>query len=234
MREDNPIIVALDVGEKERALGLVEELKDLAGGFKVGLELIHRVGFGIIKEIRERGGRVFYDGKFNDIPHTVAQAGRACVSLGVWMFNVHSFGGRDMMEETTKAVKEEAEKLGVTPPLVLAVTVLTSLDEGRLKEIGVCLNTTELVGRLALLAKESGCNGVVASPQEVEIIRERCGKDFLIVCPGVRVDRKPEDHRRFSTPREALEKGANYLVIGRPIVNAPSPRDALLNILKEV
>lgn len=234
MRGDSPIIVALDVGDKERALRLVDELKDLARGFKVGLELVHRVGLGIIREIRERGGYVFYDGKFNDIPHTVAQAARACLPLGVWMLDVHSFGGRKMMEEAVKAVKEEGEKLGIEPPLVLAITVLTSLDEEGLREIGIYSNSEELVGRLSLLAKESGCDGVVASPREIEIIRERCGEDFLVVCPGIRLDGDIGDHKRFATPREALERGANYLVIGRPILSAISPQQAFLDILESI
>lgn len=213
---------------------MVEELGDLVGGFKVGLELVHRVGLGIIEEIRKRGGRVFYDGKFHDIPHTVAQAVRACVGLGVWMLNLHSFGGRKMLEEAVKAGREEAEKLGVAPPLIVAVTVLTSLDEEALKEVGTNLRVEELVGRLALLAKESGCDGVVASPREIEIVREKCGEDFLIVCPGIRWDTSIEDHKRFASPKEALRRGANYLVIGRPILRAPSPRQALLYILENI
>lgn len=234
MKEEKPIIVALDVDSKAKALKLVQELGDLVGGFKVGLELVHRAGLGIIREIKERGGRVFYDGKFNDIPHTVAQAVRACASLGAWMLDVHSLGGRKMMEEAVKAVREEAEKLGIIPPLVLAVTVLTSLEEEDLREIGIYYSPGEIVGRLALLAKKSGCDGVVASPKEIGMVRDICGKDFLIVCPGIRWEGKTENHRRFASPREALALGANYLVIGRPILGAPSPRKALIDILQNI
>ncbi len=234
MKREKPLIIALDVEDKKRALGLVEELGDLVGGFKVGLELVHRAGLGIIGEIKEKGGRIFYDGKFNDIPHTVAQAVRACVSLGVWMLNVHSFGGRKMMEEAVKAAREEANRLGVASPLVLAVTVLTSLDGEALSEMGIYSTPEELVGRLSLLARESGCDGVVASPREIETVREKCGEDFLIVCPGIRLYGNIEDHKRFATPKEALERGANYLVIGRPILSAPSPRKALLDILESI
>ena len=234
MRLESPIIVALDLPERERVLLLVEELKDLVAGFKVGLELIHFAGLGIIEEIKKRGGRVFYDGKFHDIPNTVARAAKACVSLGVWMFNIHSLGGREMMKETVKAVKEEGERLSVKPPLVLAVTILTSLDRERLREMGIDAEVEELVGRLALLAKECGCNGVVCSPREIELVRERCGEDFLIVCPGIRWEEGVGDHRRFASPKWALEKGANYLVIGRPILRAKSPREALLKILDDI
>lgn len=234
MSEDKPLIVALDVDSKEKALSIVEEVGDLVGGFKVGLELVHRAGLGIIKEIQSRGGRVFYDGKFNDIPHTVAQAVRACIALHIWMLNVHAFGGRKMMVEAVKAAREESERLGVKPPIILAVTVLTSLEKEDLREIGIYSSPRKMVERLALLAKESGCDGVVASPREIEIIRDKCGEDFLIVCPGIRWEKEVEDHRRFATPKEALEQGANYLVIGRPILSASSPRKAMLKILEEI
>ena len=234
MKLESPIIVALDFPEREKALLLVEELKDLVAGFKVGLELVHFAGLGIIEEIKNRGGKVFYDGKFHDIPNTVARAAKACVSLGVWMFNIHSLGGREMMEEAVKAVKEESKRLGIKPPLVLAVTILTSLDEERLREMGIELEVGEMVGRLAVLAKECGCNGVIASPREIELIRKRCAEDFLIVCPGIRLEEREEEHKRFSSPKWALEKGANYLVIGRPIIKAESPREALMKILDNI
>ncbi|MBC7329286.1 orotidine-5'-phosphate decarboxylase [bacterium] len=234
MSFESPIIVALDLSERERAILYVEELKDLVAGFKVGLELIHFAGFRIIEEIRRRGGRVFYDGKFHDIPNTVARAAKACVSLGVWMFNIHSLGGREMMVETVKAVKEEGERLGVKPPLVLAVTILTSLDREGLREMGIDLEVDEMVGNLASLAKECGCDGVVCSPREIELVREKCGEDFLVVCPGIRWEEGVEDHRRFASPKWALDRGANYLVIGRPILRAESPRKTLFKILEEI
>jgi orotidine-5'-phosphate decarboxylase len=131
-------------------------------------------------------------------------------------------------------VKEEGERLGFELPLVLAVTILTSLDRERLREMGIDVEVDEMVGRLALLAKECGCDGVVCSPKEIELVREKCGEDFLIVCPGIRWEEGFEDHRRFASPKWALEKGANYLVIGRPIIKAESPREALMKILDDI
>ncbi|MGB9876245.1 MAG: orotidine-5'-phosphate decarboxylase [bacterium] len=229
------MILALDIPDRSRALHLVEEVGDLVAGFKVGLELTHFAGLDIIRRIKERGGKVFYDGKFHDIPNTVARTAKACVSLGVWMFNIHSLGGKEMMEETVRAVKEEGERLGVAPPLVLAVTILTSLDNKRLSEmIGMEVDVERTVERLAILAKECGCDGVITSPWEIETVRKSCGEDFLIVCPGIRLEKDTTEHRRFASPKWALEKGADYLVIGRPILRAQSPRQALMEIFEEI
>lgn len=234
MSKKSPIVVALDVANKEKVFELVEEIGDLVAGFKVGLELVHREGLGIIREINGRGGKVFYDGKFHDIPNTVAQAVRACVALGVWMLNIHSLGGREMMEEAVRAVREEARRIGVERPLVLAVTILTSLGEKELSEIGIEKRVGDLVAKLASLAKECGCDGVIASPREIRMIRELCGEEFLIVTPGIRLDGEIGDHKRFATPKEAIKEGANYLVIGRPILKSDSPRKVVIDILKSL
>lgn len=232
MKEER-VIIALDLPSAEEALHVVDELGDMVGTFKVGLELIHRAGWGIIEEIKKRGFRVFYDGKFLDIPNTVQGAVRACTALGVWMLNVHALGGREMLEAAVKAGREEAEHLGIEKPLVVAVTLLTSIGKPQLEEMGISLSPQGLVRNLAVLARESGCDGVVCSPQEIEAIREECGEDFLIVCPGVRWGER-DDHKRSADPRWAIEKGANYIVIGRPILKASSPRSALLELIRSL
>jgi len=236
LRSDR-IIVALDVDTLDKAVALVEVLKHEVGAFKVGLELVNSVGFGVFEAIRKAGARkIFYDCKFHDIPNTVAGASRAAARLGAWMINVHCSGGLAMMKAAKDAAADECAKLGTAPPLVIGVTVLTSVDRQVLnKEIGVPGPVADQVVHLAKLAKEARLDGVVASPQEIELIRSACGPDFLIVTPGVRpAGADAGDQKRVMTPHEAVEKGADYLVIGRPIIKADDPKAAAREIAAQI
>lgn len=223
------IFVALDVENKEKALEIVSDLKGLGVCFKIGKQLFTSTGPELVREIVGMGEDVFLDLKYHDIPNTVAKAGVAAAELGVKIFNVHASGGRKMME----AVREEMNKL-TNPPLVLAVTILTSLGEEDIREVGFDRTIPEQIARLAKLAKDSGMDGVVASPLEIELIRETCGKDFKILTPGIRpAFAAVNDQKRIATPAEALRKGADFLVIGRPITAAENRREAFLKILEE-
>lgn len=220
------IIVALDVDTKDKAVGLVQLLKDDVGAFKIGLELVNAEGLGIFDAVKTAGApRVFYDAKFHDIPNTVAGAIRAAVKLGVWMINVHCSGGTDMMKAAVEAAQSEASALGLQPPKVIGVTLLTSIDQRMLSaELRVTEPLEDYVTHLARLAQQAGLDGIVASPQEVELIRAACGPDFMIVTPGVRPKAfDTNDQKRVTTPREAVEKGADFIVLGRPITRANDP-----------
>ncbi|MBR4748222.1 MAG: orotidine-5'-phosphate decarboxylase [Abditibacteriota bacterium] len=233
----NKIIIPLDVNTTEQAVRLVTELKDHVGAFKIGLEVLNNCGFGIFDAVKEAGAdKIFYDCKFLDIPNTVAGASRGAAARNVWMFNVHALGGRIMMEAAKKAAYEEADRLGIPRPLVIAVTILTSIDKAILNsELGMEGEPAEAVVRLALLAREAGLDGVVASPMEITHIRKACGNDFLIVTPGVRpAGSETGDQKRVMTPADAIKAGADYLVIGRPITRAASPAEAAIRIAKEM
>ena len=223
------IFVALDVENKQKALEIVADLRGLGACFKIGKQLFTSTGPELVKEIVAMGEDVFLDLKYHDIPNTVAKAGAAAAELGVKIFNVHASGGRKMME----AVRNEMNKLQ-NPPLVLAVTILTSLGEEDIREVGFDRTIPEQIAKLAKLAKDSGMDGVVASPLEIELIRETCGKDFKILTPGIRpAFAETNDQKRIATPAEALRKGADFLVIGRPITAAENRREAFLKILEE-
>ena len=223
------IFVALDVETKAKALEIVGDLKGLGACFKIGKQLFTSTGPELVREIVGMGEDVFLDLKYHDIPNTVAKAGVAAAELGVKIFNVHASGGRKMME----AVRNEMDKL-TNPPLVLAVTILTSLGEEDIREVGFDRTIPEQIAKLAKLAKDSGMDGVVASPLEIELIRETCGSDFKILTPGIRpAFAAVNDQKRIATPAEALRKGADFLVIGRPITAAENRREAFLKILEE-
>lgn len=229
------LIVVLDVETARRALDIFHALKDVAGMFKVGSQLFTAAGPQVVREIVGAGGRVFLDLKFHDIPNTVAAAGAEAARLGVSIFNVHACGGSEMMRRTSEAVTETAEREGLERPVVIAVTVLTSADDSVLAEAGVSSGTTEQVRRLARLAEANGMDGVVASPHEVRLIRETVGRNFVVVTPGVRpTGAARDDQRRVMTPAEAVRAGADYLVIGRPILNAPDPARAAQEIIEEM
>lgn len=224
------IIVALDVPTADEALALAERVGEHVGAFKVGLELINAAGFEVLRELNRRG-RVFYDAKFHDIPNTVAGAMRAVGGLGLWMVNVHASGGSAMLRAASDAVAEADPR-----PLVIAVTVLTSIDAATLREeLGVDAEPVKQVVRLAKLAQKAGLDGVVASPLEAAAIRQQCGPEFVIVTPGVRPRwAATGDQRRVTTPAEAVANGADYLVIGRPITAADDPAAAARRILEEL
>jgi orotidine-5'-phosphate decarboxylase len=224
----NPILVALDVESAEKAIGLADQLRGAVGGFKIGKQLFTAAGPAVVRELTSRGDRVFLDLKFHDIPNTVAGAVQSAVATGAWMVNVHASGGAAMMKAAAAAAASTAASLGRPRPLVIAVTVLTSMDDQTLADVGVSRPMLDQVVHLAKLARSSGLDGVVASPQEVTAIREACGPDFQIVTPGIRpADQQgKDDQARTLTPADAIAAGSSYLVIGRPITAAPNPREA--------
>jgi orotidine-5'-phosphate decarboxylase len=231
----NPIIVALDVPAADAALKLVEKLAPVAGGFKVGSELFTAAGPDVVRRIRERGALVFLDLKYHDIPNTVAHAVAAAVRLDVQMLTVHAGGGTDMLKAAEQAAQETAWQLGHAPPLVLGVTVLTSLDAGALREIGLDVNVDYQARRLAGVANKAGLRGLICSPQEVGKLRQTLPPSAQLITPGVRVEGSPaHDQKRTLTPRQALDAGANWLVIGRPICAAENPREAAERILESL
>ncbi|HEU4767300.1 MAG TPA: orotidine-5'-phosphate decarboxylase [Pyrinomonadaceae bacterium] len=235
MQSKDKLIVALDVDTSDRALELVNELRDVAGMFKIGSTLFTAIGPQIVKQIIGSGSRVFLDLKFHDIPHQVAGAARSAAELGVSLFTVHASGGSEMMKRAADAVAAVAQRSGTPAARVLAISVLTSVDEAILSEIGVAGSPAESVLRLVRLAESSGVDGVVASPQEVASIRSNVtSAKFLVVTPGIRPATAEDDQRRVATPATALAAGADYLVIGRPITGAPDPRAAADVILKEM
>lgn len=237
MQAKDRIVLALDVDSREKALGLVETLAFHVGVFKVGMQLFNSCGPDIVQQINQLGGRVFLDLKFHDIPNTVAAAGRAITKLNCFMFNVHAAGGREMMKQAAAGVKEEADKLGMEPPLSLAVTVLTSISQQELEQEMMIsdMQIKDLVVKWALMARDSGISGVVCSPHEITAIRAACGLDFKIVTPGIRPAwSETNDQKRITTPRQALDMGADYMVIGRPITSATDPVEAAQKIIEEL
>jgi orotidine-5'-phosphate decarboxylase len=234
-RAEDKIIIALDVETLEQAQGLVALLKNSSAMFKVGKQMFTRYGPEMITMIHEQGGTVFLDLKFHDIPNTVAKAAEEVVRHGVCMFNVHAMGGFEMMKQTVEAVRMKAATLHTKPPRILAVTVLTSLGGSDLALVGITAPIQDQVLRLAQLARTAGIDGVVASPQEIEIIKRECGQDFLVITPGVRPkEAASNDQKRTLTPGEALKRGADYIVIGRPVTQASDPLRALKKIIGEI
>jgi orotidine-5'-phosphate decarboxylase len=232
MTNSERILVALDFDDAEPALKLARTLAGKVGGMKVGLELINAAGFDIIARLQDAGmTRIFYDAKFHDIPNTVAGAVRAATKRGVWMVNVHASGGEEMM----KAAREAAD-LAKTPPLMIAVTVLTSMDEAMLAQTWrTSYSVREMVENLCCRAQNAGMDGVVASAQEVKQIHSTFGDGFVTVIPGIRpAGTAANDQKRVATPAQAIADGAHYLVIGRAITAADDPVLAVENIVKEL
>ncbi|OPX86782.1 MAG: Orotidine 5'-phosphate decarboxylase [Pelotomaculum sp. PtaB.Bin104] len=232
----NPLIVALDVDTVDEAEALAGALAPYTGALKVGMQLFNSAGPEAVRRLIEKKASVFVDLKLHDIPNTVAGAARALTRLGAAIFNVHAAGGRAMMQEAANAARDEAGKSGIKPPQVIAVTVLTSIDEVIFsQELGFHGSIEDRVVAWARLAQEAGLDGVVASPKEISAIRKACGKDFVIITPGVRpAGAAANDQKRTMTPYEAVNLGASYLVVGRPVTAAQDPVEAARAILKEI
>ena len=235
MVESYRLIVALDVPTAPEAESAVGRLAGLGVAFKVGSQLFTAAGPGIVAGITGRGGRVFLDLKYHDIPQTVGAACREAAGLGAFMLNVHALGGAEMMGAARDGARAGAADAGLPPPLVIAVTVLTSHTEASLREaLGAEVRLVDHAARLAAQAKAAGLDGVVASPHEVAAIRAACGPAFTVVTPGIRFPGSPpDDQRRTMTPCEALRAGADFLVVGRPILRSPDPAAAAEAILQD-
>lgn len=228
------LIVALDFSTWDEALSIVKTLPQVMF-YKVGLELYLASRGEAVQQLRVLGKEVFLDLKFHDIPNTVKQASQQAVLQGAAMFNYHASGGSNMMRQGAEAARQYARENGLSLPLIIAVTVLTSMNEQDLTGIGLQDEPGRIVARWAKLAQDAGLDGVVASPWEIEFIREACGLDFKIVCPGVRPHWwTSDDQKRYLTPREAISRGADYLVIGRPVTRAANPSEAAQLIYQEM
>jgi len=221
------MILALDVEDFHEAQSIVEEFKDHVGMFKVGKQLFTHCGPKIVEFIKGSGAGVFLDLKYHDIPNTVSKAAVEATKLRVDIFNVHAAGGFTMMKKAGEAVFEAAARLAIDRPKIIAVTVLTSIDDEELKKMGITMSAKVFTRNLALLTKEAGLDGVVASGQEIDLIREVCGRDFLIVTPGVRITEAKDDQKRTVSPGEAILRGATYVVLGRTVLNTEHPKAAL-------
>jgi len=235
-RTTNKLIIALDVSTAKEAREAVSELKDLGVAFKIGLQLFVAAGGSFVRELIESGAHVFLDLKFHDIPNTVAAAAIEAARLGVWMFNLHAAGGSEMMERTAAAVREICAREQLRQPKIIAVTVLTSSNRKSLREVGIENEVLPQVLKLAKLTESCGLDGVVASPLEIAAIRETVRKGFLIVTPGIRPESAiaGDDQKRVLAAAEAVRAGADYLVVGRPILGVENRRSAAENILAEI
>jgi orotidine-5'-phosphate decarboxylase len=236
--ETNPILVALDFSSARAALDMADKLRGAVGGFKIGSQLFTAEGPSIVRTLADRGDRVFLDLKFHDIPNTVAGAIESASQLGAWMMNVHASGGAAMMTAAVEAASKAASQ-GRPRPLVIAVTVLTSMSAEALSSVSVTRSPIDQVVHLAKMARSAGMDGVVASPLETAAIREACGPAFLIVTPGIRGGSAEQsggrqDQARTMAPGEAIRAGASHLVIGRPITGATDPRAAAESIRDEI
>ncbi|MDD2722166.1 MAG: orotidine-5'-phosphate decarboxylase [Gallionella sp.] len=227
---DPKIIVALDFPGAVPALALAHRLSPELCRLKVGKELYTATGPVLLEQLMKSGFEIFLDLKFHDIPNTTAQACKAAASLGVWMINVHALGGRKMLEAAQLAVSNSAR-----PPKLIAVTMLTSMAQEDITELGINATPQEMVLRLAQMTQDAGLSGVVCSAQETEMLRTQCGNKFCLVTPGIRPENASlDDQSRVMTPKAALQAGSNYLVIGRPITKAPDPLHALIAINQEI
>jgi len=247
MQAKDRIILALDVDEAEEAMWLVQQLAPHVGAFKVGMQLFNSVGPDIVRQIRNAGGRVFVDLKLHDIPNTVAGAARVIARLGCFMYTVHAAGGSAMIQAAADAVRDSQLESGGAAELeghgcaqasiMLAVTVLTSIDQHQLEQelLITGMPIRDVAVRLAKMAQVAGAGGVICSPHEIAAVRGACGPDFKVVTPGIRpVWYGSNDQKRITTPADAVKLGADYIVIGRPITCAPHPASAATRIAEEI
>jgi orotidine-5'-phosphate decarboxylase len=230
------IVLALDLDSDREALAVVDELAGSVGMFKVGHQLFTAYGPDIVRRIVGQGGKVFLDLKYHDIPNTVAKASAEAVKLGVALFNVHALGGADMMKAAAASARETADALGRPVPIVLAVTVLTSMDErGLRRELKITRSLPRQVSHLARMAQRCGMHGVVASPQEIKLLRRAVKHPFVILTPGVRPEwAARDDQKRIMAPAEAIALGADYIVVGRPVLKAQDRKGAVEKIIEEI
>ncbi|MFH1458974.1 MAG: orotidine-5'-phosphate decarboxylase [Candidatus Omnitrophota bacterium] len=234
-KKNTQLIVALDTNSGETAEDIVKDLKGMVKYFKVGSQLFTACGPKVVDMIHKHKARVFLDLKFHDIPHTVAQAARNALRLGVFMFNVHAMGGAAMLEELIATINKEIESADLEKPLILGVTVLTSMDRSQLNSVGVMRSVKNEVIHLARICQRSGLDGVVCSGKEIKLLRRVMGNEFILVVPGIRPSTSPvNDQKRIVMPQQAANWGADYIVVGRPITAAGSPQDAAEKILKEL
>lgn len=227
---DPKVLVALDFPDAEQVTQFVERINPELCRLKIGKELFTACGPQLVERLAGKGFDIFLDLKFHDIPNTVAGALKSAADLGVWMVNVHAMGGRKMLDAAREALAALAD-----PPLLIAVTVLTSMDRAQLREIGLDVEPETLVQRLAQLTKDCGLDGVVCSAQEAPLLKQLCGQQFCLVTPGIRpADAAADDQSRIMTPEQAIRVGSDYLVIGRPITRSPDPVAALLAINQQI
>ncbi len=235
MKAKDKLIVALDADTLERAEELVDILSPEVDIFKVGIAPFTGFGERLLNKLREKGKKVFLDLKFHDIPNTVKNAASAAAQKGVFMINFHCLGGREMLKAAAIGAKEGAASHGKVAPILLGVTILTSMDEKSMHDLGMSGRINDKVIELASLAKGSGMNGVVASAQEAAKIKKSLGEDFIVVTPGVRPAGTAQgDQKRIVTPKQAIENGADYIVVGRPIIQAEDPLQAAKQIIAEI
>ncbi len=235
MNKEAKLIVAMDVATLDEAKALVDRLQGTIEWVKVGSQLFTSVGPAVVEMMKEAGLKVFLDLKFHDIPATVTSAGKAAAHLGVDMFNVHALGGSAMLRSTAQNIGEYCEGNSVPKPIMIAVTILTSMNSRDLREININDETENMVLRLARMASDAGLVGVVSSAEEVRMIKQDLGSDFIVVTPGVRpMWSRRDDQKRIKTPAEAVRDGADYLVVGRPITKAPDPVEAARRITEEI
>ncbi|MDY2795262.1 MAG: orotidine-5'-phosphate decarboxylase [Peptostreptococcus porci] len=228
------LIVAIDTDDYEKAVNLIDSLEDSVDIFKVGLENYIASRGKTVDYLKSKGKKIFLDLKFHDIPNTMKSAVKAAIRDGVWLMTIH-VSDMEGMKQCANIAKEESERLGIEKPLIVGVTVLTSLSDNDLKDIGCDMNTQDLAIKRAKLAKEAGLDGVVCSAREVSKIVEACGKDFVTVCPGIRpASAELGDQKRVVTPSEAILNGASVLVVGRPITQASVPSESANKIVKEI
>lgn len=234
MKGRERLIVALDTDNFNKAKDLIDNLDEVVDIFKVGLEQYIATKGKIVEYLNNKNKKIFLDLKFHDIPNTMKSAVREVVKDNVWMMTIH-VSDMEGMRQVAQIAREQSEKLNITKPIIVGVTVLTSLNENDLKDLGCNLNIEETVIKRAKLAKEAGIDGVVCSAQEASYIVECCGGDFVTVCPGIRPESGTVgDQKRVVTPAKAIQNGAHYLVVGRPITQSGDPKESALNIIKEI
>jgi len=233
----NPkLIVALDVDTYRKAGRLVKALAPYVQVFKVGNILFTQCGPKIIQYIHKKGGKVFLDLKYFDIPNTVAKAAVEATKMGVYMMNIHALAGEECMKLTARAVRQKAKELHIFKPILVSVTILTSMKEEDLQPLGIEGSVEEIVMKYAKLAQKSGVDGIVASPHELRKIKRKFGDNFVVVTPGIRPEwaKEADDQKRIMTPKEAIEAGSDFIVVGRPIIQARRPVEAVKKILEEI